>query len=163
MASRQWLGLGALVVALAAGAGEAQAQYQPPSSPVISPYLNLFRGGGSLTSNYFTLVRPQLDFQASLNQVQQQIQYGLQNTTVQAIDPGVTTGQVAGFMTHQAYFGGIVPRNFGVVNAALPGAATSGQRAFAAPGLNTPAFYNSSLQGATGQPLTTPTTRPPGQ
>jgi hypothetical protein len=162
MTTQRWLGLAAPVVMLAAGGGTAQAQYQ--TSP-YSPYLNLFRGGGSLTSNYYGLVRPQLDAQASLAQLQRQIAYAQQNVSVQTIDPGVTTGVLAGFQTHRAYFGGPgVYRHFDFVSAGLPGTGVSGQqRAFTAPGLNTPGFYNTSFQGSPGQPPATQTTRPPGQ
>ncbi len=44
----------------------------PYSRPAYSPYLNLLRGGASPATNYFGLVRPQLDFRSGLLQLQQQ-------------------------------------------------------------------------------------------
>lgn len=41
-----------------------------PSRPTVSPYLNLLRNDASAATNYYTLVRPQLDQQA-LNYQQQ--------------------------------------------------------------------------------------------
>src|ERR1700678_234592 len=42
-------------------------------SPAFSPYLNLNRGGTSAAINYYGLVRPQIDFQNSINNLQQQV------------------------------------------------------------------------------------------
>jgi hypothetical protein len=49
----------------------------PAVSNGVSPYLNLFRGGGEGVDNYNTLVRPQLD-QRQLNQRYGQDIYGLE-------------------------------------------------------------------------------------
>jgi len=161
MNTQRWLGLAALIGMLALGPGKVQAQYQGPySSPVYSPYLNLFRSGGSITSNYYGLVRPQLDAQASLNQLQRQIQYGNQSALVQTVDPGVVTGQLAGFQTQAVYFRGAYFHQFGVQGASLPGSATSGQQRFGTAGLNTPGFYSTPSAGLPALPTTT---RPPGQ
>jgi hypothetical protein len=108
---------------MAAGAllltqGLAQAQYQfgpptgppgPGSMPVISPYLNLFRGDQSLLLNYWGLVQPQFAFQRSIGGLQQQVTGNTATETqllnayssVAALPP---TGVGAGFMTQRAYF-----------------------------------------------------------
>ncbi|MCE9531517.1 MAG: hypothetical protein K8T89_10410 [Planctomycetes bacterium] len=44
-----------------------------PTSPAVSPYLNLNRRGSSVAVNYYGLVRPAIDFQNSLNTLQQQV------------------------------------------------------------------------------------------
>ena len=58
----------------------AAAVAQPPGvgvpgggNPAFSPYLNLLRGGNPTYLNYYGLVRPQLDFQQSLQGLQSQL------------------------------------------------------------------------------------------
>ena len=79
---RKWLiSLGLLATALATTNlhGQSGAKPRPPkratnrytpSRPTVSPYLNLLRSDASGATNYYTLVRPQLDQQA-LNYQQQ--------------------------------------------------------------------------------------------
>jgi hypothetical protein len=162
MRNLRWIGLAVLAGWLGVLPGNLWAQYQisPYSSP-YSPYLNLLRSGGSVTSNYYGLVRPQIQNDANLQQLQRQIQVGQQNAVVQTVDTGVITGQLAGFQTQGAYFRGAGFRQFGLVNAPLSGTGYSpGQR-----GLNTPGFYNAVGPGLpTTLPATTPgtATKPPG-
>jgi hypothetical protein len=160
MNNLRWLGLAALVGLLGWAPARVQAQYQSPIGG-YSPYLNLLRGGSSLTSNYYGIVRPQLGFDAGLQQLQRQVQYGQQSLYIQTYDPGVVTGVVAGFQTQGSYFRGANSHPFGLVNASLPGTASSQQRSLL-PGLNTPGFYSTQTLGT--PPTTPPTTpKPPGQ
>src|SRR5688500_4172615 len=73
--------LAAVVGVLALGTSvHAQPQigsYSPPvvnPKPAVSPYLHLNRGGSSAAVNFFGIVRPQLDNQRSIQQLQQQFQ-----------------------------------------------------------------------------------------
>src|SRR5262249_33630279 len=72
---RRWL----MTLALAAAfAPAAQAQtvgsypWRTPSTPTVSPYLNLARGG-SAGINYYSLVRPQIDAQKNFAQLNQEL------------------------------------------------------------------------------------------
>jgi len=63
--------LGLLVLVMTSSA-HAQGPYTRPltnSTPPVSPYLNLTRGGNSAV-NYYGLVRPQMDAQRLLQQTQ---------------------------------------------------------------------------------------------
>ena len=163
MSMQRWLGWALLWGAICLLPANDQAQYQSPYSPgPCSPYLNLLRGGGSLTSNYYGLVRPQLDFQQGITQLQRQVQYGQQNALVQTIDTGVVTGLYAGFQTQGAYFRGAYFHPFGVVNTGLPGQSASGQPRAGMPGLNTPGFYSTPSTAYPNLPASS-TTKPPGQ
>ncbi len=92
-----------------------RAQYpyggNPYSRPAVSPYLNLLRGGSSPALNYSTLVRPDIEYRNSINQLSgqslanQQAIAGLS----QSNNPSgpLTTGAIAGFGTHLTYFGSL--------------------------------------------------------
>jgi hypothetical protein len=118
---RQLLWASVAAVGLAGGMvpGEASAQfYQRPQTtpfarPTISPYLNLFRQGGSFTQNYFGLVRPQQQYNQNIQQLQQQQNQLSQNLSAtqaqvnantQAVSSLLPTGQPVGFLTHGRYF-----------------------------------------------------------
>src|SRR5580658_10364261 len=48
--------------------------YNPQSNgPAVSPYLNLLRSGSSQAVNYYGLVRPAIDTQSSISNLQQQV------------------------------------------------------------------------------------------
>lgn len=75
-----------------------------PARPTYSPYLNLLRGG-SLVTNYYGLVRPQVDFSASLQQVENQVS----NVQQQQLGAGGAstlpdTGHPVYFMNASRYF-----------------------------------------------------------
>jgi hypothetical protein len=76
----------------------------PQPQPAVSPYMNLLRQGNSPAFNYLTLVRPELDTNKSLDQLNNQV---LQNS---ASAPGatgageLTTGHAFGFQTQRRYF-----------------------------------------------------------
>lgn len=101
------------VVFVVVGAGAGAAAAQPPlpaghspQRPTFSPYLNLLRAGNSPTLNYYGMVRPELQFQQSIANLQgsvtanQQAINGLQN------DPTgtVMTGHPTQFMNTGGYF-----------------------------------------------------------
>src|SRR5579872_6408864 len=96
--------LGSLLFFASAAAANAQAQYTRP--PAISPYRNLYNNGsGSPNQNYYNLVRPELDFRASIQQLQQQTRTNQQAiSNLEATTGPVVTGHQAGFMTHRTYF-----------------------------------------------------------
>ena len=52
--------------------------------PAVSPYLNLLRGGSSAAINYYGLVRPAMQFQSAIQNLQQQVN--------DANAPGFATG-----------------------------------------------------------------------
>jgi hypothetical protein len=80
--TRYWfVAIAAVLTTLAISGGAVNAQpprpggYGPPPPPggayysrppAFSPYLNLLRGGGSATLNYYGLVRPEMQFRQSL-------------------------------------------------------------------------------------------------
>ena len=84
----------------------AQGQYvRPPVSPyprpAVSPYMNLSRPGGTAL-NYYNLVRPQQEFQSSLQVLDQRA-----DVLGQTLEDGRVlgpTGQASQFMTHSRYF-----------------------------------------------------------
>jgi len=94
-------------------AGRASAQFYGgigvgrPTRPVVSPYLNLLRTGAPLWSNYYNIVRPQVQTYHAIQQLDQQTSAdqqaisGLQNG--QQV-PLVTTGHPVGFQTQGSYF-----------------------------------------------------------
>jgi hypothetical protein len=86
----------------------------PSSRPAFSPWLNLNRQGNGPTLNYFGLVRPQMNFNNSIQQLQQQTtglqqQQQQQSTAPSELPP---TGHASGFLNHSKYFlnsGGSTP------------------------------------------------------
>jgi hypothetical protein len=64
------MGLGGAVLAQPPGIGPGASP--PISRPPVSPYLNLLRSGNSPGVNYYGLVRPQLEFRQSIQNLQQQ-------------------------------------------------------------------------------------------
>jgi hypothetical protein len=104
---------GLVVVLGTAGTVGAQPPAGPPnpytSRPYVSPYLNLLRRENSPAFNYYTLVRPQLDFQRGLYNAQLQ---GYANSQALANQQQVDasglppTGHGATFMNYGHYFGG---------------------------------------------------------
>src|SRR5438132_882791 len=67
------------VLLLACASSPARAQVPIGTRPVspfvrppVSPFINLFRGGAAAGVNYYGIVRPQLETQAALQQLQLQ-------------------------------------------------------------------------------------------
>jgi hypothetical protein len=100
-------------------------QAQPPGGvdlsrrPAVSPYLNMGRGGNPAV-NYYGLVRPQIAFRQSLQQLEQEeaaLATQQQELVGGARASGLpATGHGSGFLTHTRYF----------MNAGRPGAAGPG-------------------------------------
>jgi hypothetical protein len=106
--SRTHVAASLIVAALAAAEGASQPPppgYRPPLRPAYSPYLNLTRPGASFTQNYFGLVRPELEARRSIGQLQQQYATVAAEQAASVDGEQSTTGHVAGFLTHQKYFG----------------------------------------------------------
>jgi hypothetical protein len=123
---------GALAFVLCHGAGTATAQFPYPSPfnrPVVSPYVNLARPGPAAI-NYYGLVRPQLDFRSSMQNLQGQVttleqQQALLAQSEYSADIAPTGVQRAQFMTHLYYFNNALrPPGYG---AGYPGTARQQQ------------------------------------
>jgi hypothetical protein len=105
------------LVLIATAAGSAQERYVP-SSPTVSPYLNLFQNNRNgnfnrALPNYYSLVRPQLQ-QQRINQTQQQL-VEEQNSTINQLQENVqvlqqqpsskvVTGHNSWFLNTSRYF-----------------------------------------------------------
>lgn len=136
----QW-SAASLWVVLATGAVVAQGQpttplpplqgpYTRPSvspypRPSISPYLNLSRGG-TPALNYYNLVRPQQDFQSSLNVLDTRTDL-LGHTLAEGPVP-LITGHPSQYMTHGRYFFNLGPRSATARPAVVPPAVTGALR-----------------------------------
>ena len=86
----------------------SQWQYQP-SSPTMSPYLNLLQTNFGPVPNYFSLVRPQLKQQAfnrqvETNQRSQSLQIQTLSEEVAPAAPISRTGKSGGFMEYLHYY-----------------------------------------------------------
>jgi hypothetical protein len=123
-----------LTAALLATAGPAAAQYPfpygapgygQPTSPVLSPYLNLMNGPGNAGVNYYNFVRPQLALQqaqaayGAMGPVGGFDQYGLASTLPDTRwydriprPTGSMTGTPATFNAYGSYF-----NNMGTIGA----------------------------------------------
>jgi len=121
------------LVLVSATASTAQQRYQP-STPTVSPYLNLFQNNRNgkfsrALPNYYSLVRPQLQQQQINNTQQQLIQQ--QDNTIQQLQGSVqilqqpatqvVTGHNSSFLNTSHYFAGV-------------GAGAAGQPAYHAQG-----------------------------
>jgi hypothetical protein len=99
----------ASIVGLLLAVAPASAQFRnPQSQPAFSPYLNLNRPGINPVINYYGTVRPQLGYNSSISQLQQQqqtdvsaIQQQQQFNTSNILPP---TGHAAGFQTQSRFF-----------------------------------------------------------
>lgn len=102
---------GMVFLALGSGAGEVRAQIPiggpgnpQPYRPAFSPYLNLLRGGTSTAVNYYGIVRPQLNFGNSINNLQQQTANEQQEITGLQFGNLPTTGHPVQFLNLKGYF-----------------------------------------------------------
>jgi hypothetical protein len=98
----RWRVAALAVVAASLGAGEVRGQPPPPG---YSPYLNLARPGNPGT-NYYGLVRPQVEFRNDLQQLQRNTTR-LQTGVSQLTGGELTTGHPAGFMYFGGYYSGL--------------------------------------------------------
>jgi hypothetical protein len=88
---------------------QAQGQYYPGGGqgtrPAYSPYLNLLRGGGTTIQNYEGLVRPEVNFRNSLQQLDaQQALAGAQQNALENALTLPATGHASRFLSHSRYF-----------------------------------------------------------
>jgi hypothetical protein len=139
---KQRMGTAAALTLLAlAGLPAAQAQtYAPPVTnpfqpPVVSPYLNL-RRGGSPAVNYYGVIRPQEQTNASLHQLQQQVTTGQATLAGEAAALALpSTGHPTRFFNYSHYFfnqggAGVVPAGTAPLAAAPLGGAGLGGAPF---------------------------------
>jgi len=98
------------LVALSPGVSDAQVLGPRvgdlPAGPTVSPYFNLLRNNSSPTLNYFGLVRPQIQTNANLQILHQQV---LQPPATaisgqSGSDDVLVTGHAAVFMNTGGYF-----------------------------------------------------------
>ena len=100
----------AVGVSLSVGAGNAQAQPPVPGGgysrpPAFSPYLNLLRGGGSPALNYYGIVRPEMQFRQSIQNLSNDINLNQQAIGDLAAGGGLPlTGHSTQFMNLGGYF-----------------------------------------------------------
>jgi hypothetical protein len=136
--------------ALALTAGFAGAQPPMPyQTPTVSPYLNLLRPGAPTALNYYNLVRPQVEFNNAVQQLQSQVGYNRQ--ALSDLQQGATrtnstlpaTGFIPQFQTQRSYFltysgGGMI--SSGVGGGQIPNRASGGgnPRAMGVPALGSP-------------------------
>ena len=100
----------AAIVTLVGTASGLQAQPAVPGRPIgqvppptVSPYLNLLRPGSSQAINYYGLVRPQVEFQQSIQALQSQVGFQQAQDMFRATEPGVT-GHSVYFLNYGGYF-----------------------------------------------------------
>jgi hypothetical protein len=105
------LGLSGIVVLgllFHAAASPVRAQVNTPwgyPRPVVSPYINLFRGGVNPAINYYGIVRPEVDFRRSIGGLQQQL-IAQQQAAAAPEEYGVlpATGHLPTFRNYAHYF-----------------------------------------------------------
>jgi hypothetical protein len=106
------IGLGlSMPASRAAAQMPGQIGVNPANRPAFSPYLNLLRTDINPAINYYGIVRPELAFSRTLQQVQAQ-QANLQQQQDLAATGGIglpPTGMGAGFMTQSKYFMNVRP------------------------------------------------------
>jgi hypothetical protein len=78
-------------------------QVGPLTRPAVSPYLNLFRGGSSAV-NYYDLVRPQQEFAASIQQLQQQQAAPVAPLAAESVQGIPVTGHPVQFMNFSRFY-----------------------------------------------------------
>jgi hypothetical protein len=124
-----------LLVVLALLAGGRPVTAQPPYGPggygpgglrpgfgfaptqPVSPYINILRAGAPFGVNYYNIVQPQLQFQASLSNLQQQT---TQLETGTAANAFPATGHAA-FFDNQLHYYGRRPGSTGAGTSGGPG------------------------------------------
>jgi hypothetical protein len=75
------------------------------TTPPVTPWLNLYRGGNSAALNYYNLVKPEFTVRGAIGQLQQQSNSNQQAITDLTAPAGpLVTGHAAGFMTQRSYF-----------------------------------------------------------
>src|SRR5689334_21982830 len=104
----------ALVLSLPPAAAVAQAPINPRgvpgyNTPAVSPYINLLRTGSPQAVNYYGIVRPEIQFRNSLQNLQQQVTdigtATAETGTTSAAPP--PTGHAVSFLNYSHYYGGL--------------------------------------------------------
>jgi hypothetical protein len=100
--------LGLLILTMAS---PVRAQVYNPGAlyqrPVVSPYINLLRGGGTPAINYYGIVRPEFEVYRSIRGLQQEAAAEQQAITSQeAYGVQPVTGHVTYFRNYSHYFAG---------------------------------------------------------
>jgi hypothetical protein len=72
--------------------------------PVYSPYLNVLRGGGSFSNNYFGLVVPQIQARNAILGLQQSVAQEAATTSTGAPLGPLTTGHGSRFFNYSHFF-----------------------------------------------------------
>jgi hypothetical protein len=99
-----------LTLALALPGAQAQVPVTPRGvpgymTPPVSPYINLLRRGSPAAVNYYGIVRPEIQFENALGNLQQQVTT-LGTETGEAGPGGLPpTGHPVQFMNYSHYFG----------------------------------------------------------
>lgn len=94
----------ALLVWCTGTAGAQAPGVRPYARPAFSPYLNLNRFGTNPAINYYGLVRPQLRYNADIQQLQQSTFDLQQREPVVVGSELLPTGHATGFLNHHRYF-----------------------------------------------------------
>ncbi len=100
-----------LVLGIAIAAEGQQRQYQPPSRPALSPYLDYFRADVGLLDRRNAIVAPDIRTQQNFQQLQSRISdqrsqlNSLQGQVEQIRDPKMRrTGTASAFMNYSHYY-----------------------------------------------------------
>src|SRR5262245_6943216 len=94
-----------LLVTVSVGPMSAQVGYLPYRRPTVSPYINLVRPGTDPAVQYYGIVRPEVTFRNSIQQLQ--LQQGVLTTQQQDLTTAAglaPTGHPTGFQTQAKYF-----------------------------------------------------------
>jgi hypothetical protein len=147
-----FLGLAACVTTSAQQPPANKGFGRPPSGPTVSPYLNLRRGGGSSPAiNYYGLVRPQLDVNRQLREVERDI--AGQERSLRTLEEEIpATGHSAGFGNYLHYYNFGEQKSFGTSTGVGRSSSRSSSRG---PTIST-APYNVRPSAATTAPSTPP-------
>ncbi len=105
-----WIVSFGVLMTLAGEPASAQTVYQRPQTnpfgqPAFSPYLNLLRRGSAPGINYFGIVRPEQQFNASINSLQRQVATNTSNIAGEEANNNLPfTGHPTQFMNTSHFF-----------------------------------------------------------
>jgi hypothetical protein len=95
----------ALLVTAGVGPTGAQVGYSPFRRPPVSPWINLIRPGTDPAVNYYGIIRPEVTYQNSIQQLyQQQTTLATQQQELATGSGLPATGHATGFQTQGKYF-----------------------------------------------------------
>ena len=84
-------------------------QTNPYARPVFSPYLNLLNGNTNPAINYYGLVRPEIDFRNSLQQLQQQVNTLPTTPSAPEVAGIPVTGHTTQFLNYSHFYPHYLP------------------------------------------------------